>query len=419
MDPASPVVLLLIGVGGAIVGSFVNLAIYSLGFFEARPISPWSPAPQGLSRTWLDRVPVVGWLFLRREGPRWGRGFWVRPLLIELSLAIGLAWLYHAEIKGDLLPAIPFFPIPFEVRLGQFVSHVLLIVPMTIATFIDFDEQTIPDTITIPGTLVGLLLMTLWPAAGALPQIEVQGSLEPLWLTTFVAWWTPSLEAWPGLLLGLTCFAAWCYALVPKVVTLRRGWWKGWLYLHASTFRSPAWWRLGLLAAVGCLVIGGVWLSCNAVPGGAAWRALLTSLVGMTFGGALVWGVRIVGYLGLRKEAMGFGDVTLMAMIGAYLGWQSTIIVFFLAPFAAVVIALVQWLTTGRRDIAFGPYLCAGALILILRWPYFWANWGFPVFSLGWFVPALIVCGFAVMLGLLMLIRLFEEAFFAAGASGR
>jgi hypothetical protein len=105
-----------------------------------------------------------------------------------------------------------------------------------------------------------------------------------------------------------------------------------------------------------------------------------------------------------------------MAMIGAYLGWQSTIMVFFLAPFAAVVIALLQFIITRRRDIAFGPYLCAGALILILYWPYFWTNWGAAVFGLGWLVPGLMFCGLTLMLGLLMLIRIFEEAFFPAPA---
>jgi hypothetical protein len=54
--------VLLIGLGGACAGSFVNLGIYSLGFFEARPISPWSKPPQGLQRSWRDYLPVIGWL---------------------------------------------------------------------------------------------------------------------------------------------------------------------------------------------------------------------------------------------------------------------------------------------------------------------------------------------------------------------
>jgi prepilin signal peptidase PulO-like enzyme (type II secretory pathway) len=405
-----PAQILLVALGGAVAGSFVNLAIYSLGYFEAKPISPWSQQANGTRRTWLDCVPILGWLLLRRESDQWGRGFWIRPLLIELSLALGLAWLYQAEMQGILLPNNP----DSIVRWAQFVSHVLLILLMTVATFIDFDEKTIPDLITIPGTLLGLVLVTAWSGL-PLPQIEIAGRLQPLWLTSDVADWPPWLNAWPGLLIGCACFAAWCYALIPKTTTLRRGWWKGWVYLHASTFRSPAWWQLGLLALAGMLGITGVWLRYWADD---PWKALLTALVGMVFGGTLVWGVRIVGYLGLRKEAMGFGDVILMAMIGVYLGWQSTIFVFFLAPLAAVGIALAQFLLTGRRDIAFGPYLCAGALLLILYFQTIWETWGRGITSLGWIFPALVGCGLVFMLGMLMLIRLAEEAWFAAIGRG-
>lgn len=398
----------LIALCGAVAGSLVNLGIYTLGFYRPRAISPWSKLPEGVSRSWIDAIPILGWLRLRRESALWGRAFWVRPLLIELALAVGLPWLYHQEITGDLLPRNAFVVIPSQLPFVQFASHTILILLMTVATFIDFDEKTIPDTITVPGTLIGLGLAALFPMALP-PVLDAAGSLRPLWITTDRVWpaW---LDRGPGVLLGIACFSVWCYALVPKTVTLRRGWWKGWLYLHASTFRTPAWWQLGLLAVLGSLGILGVWSAAAATD---HWRGLLTSLVGMAFGGGVIWAVRIVGYLGLRKEAMGFGDVTLMAMIGAYLGWQSTIMVFFLAPFAAVIIALAQWILTRRRDIAFGPYLCAGALFLILKWPWLWTGWGAPIFGMGWFVPALLACGLALMLGLLMLIRIAEEAIFA------
>jgi leader peptidase (prepilin peptidase) / N-methyltransferase len=399
-----PLQLALVALAGAVAGSFSNWAIHSLGFFESKPISPWSKAPEGTQRRWFDYLPIVGWLSLARESSRWGRGHWVRPLLIEAALAAGLGWLYHLNMRGDLLPADPQLVIADHVKLAQFVGQALLIVLMTIATFIDLDEKTIPDTITLPGTLLGLLLAAGWP--DTLPQIEWLRRLQPLWVTGEFPW-PAELFGFAGLLLGVLCFVGWCYAMIPKLTTLRRGWWKGWVYLHVSTFRSAAWWQMGLLAIVGSLAIFGVWMWS-----GPAWQGLLTALCGMAFGGAMIWGVRIVGYLGLRKEAMGFGDVTLMAMIGAFVGWQATIIVFFLAPLAAVVIAVLNWAITRRRDIAFGPYLCAGAVLLILQWPWLWENYGAPIFRLGWFVPALLASALFVMLGLLMLVRLIEEALF-------
>src|SRR6187455_3349479 len=126
--------ILLVALGGAVAGSFVNLAIYSLGYYQRRPISPWSRSPEGVSRTWFDCLPIVGWLRLRRESDRWGRGFWIRPLLIELALAAGLAWLYQAEMNGGLLPANPNLGIAPLVMWGQFISHTLLILLMTVAT---------------------------------------------------------------------------------------------------------------------------------------------------------------------------------------------------------------------------------------------------------------------------------------------
>ena len=55
---------------------------------------------------------------------------------------------------------------------------------------------------------------------------------------------------------------------------------------------------------------------------------------------------------------MGFGDVTLMAMIGAFMGWQPCMIVFFLSPFAGAVVGLVQWCLIRDNVIPYGPFLC-------------------------------------------------------------
>ena len=110
----------------------------------------------------------------------------------------------------------------------------------------------------------------------------------------------------------------------------------------------------------------------------------------------MIWAVRIVGGHALGQEAMGFGDVTLMAMIGAFLGWQATLIVFFLAPFAALFISVTQWLLTRRRDIAFGPYLCLSACFLVVCWPFVWEKVG-HIFAMGSFIPAAVAVGLALM----------------------
>ena len=150
-----------------------------------------------------------------------------------------------------------------------------------------------------------------------------------------------------------------------------------------------------LLAALGSAFILAVWWK-----GGDAWRGLLTALVGMAAGGGLVWAVRVIGGWALDKEAMGFGDVTLMAMLGTFLGWQMCLIVFFLAPFAALLVGLVQLVIYRDNVVPYGPFLCLATLAAMLNWGPLW-EWAAGLFALGWLVP--IVVGFClVLLGVLL-----------------
>lgn len=109
--------------------------------------------------------------------------------------------------------------------------------------------------------------------------------------------------------------------------------------------------------------------------GGRAWHGLLTSLIGLAIARGFVWLIRIAAGVASGREAMGFGDVTLMAMIGAFLGWQAgTMVVWFFAPLAAVVFALGSLLMR-KMELPFGPYLCGGATIAIFRWDSTWSKW--------------------------------------------
>ena len=398
--------LAVLGAIGLLAGGLINAGIYSLAWFH-RPISPWQRRhPDALPRRWTDFFPVVGWLALRREAPLHGRGFWIRPLLIELCCGIALPALYWWETSGKLAPLLVGVAPPSVAMLHQaFISHALLMALMLVATFIDFDEKTIPDEITIPGTLLGLALAVLWPDSHLpVPRVLAMTivAYQPLLLTSTSAWpgW---LNDTSGLALGLVIFASWCIALIPALATLRRGWWKGVQYYFASIARESAWWKMLLLALLGGAAILAVWRR-DAAP----WQALLTSLVGMGFGGGLVWAVRIAGRLALHKEAMGFGDVTLMAMIGAFLGWQPCLMIFFLSPFAALVIALIQVVLTGRRDIPYGPYLCAAAAVVIVQWPWFWGNFG-ALFAAGWLVPTILAVCLVLMTALLTIWRIIER----------
>jgi prepilin signal peptidase PulO-like enzyme (type II secretory pathway) len=406
-----PVHLGVLALVGLLLGSAANWAIYALAY-RPRPISPWQrPSPQAPPRRWSDFLPVIGWSGLARESAIHGRGFWIRPLLIELACAIGLPALYWWEVTGHLAPPVVLGPLavkraPLEMLHWEFVSHAILSWFLVVATFIDFDEQTIPDMVTIPGTLIGLVLAALAPES-LLPVFGVIAKEYGPLLLTSTEFWPGWLDGWRGLLLGVGIFASWCLVLIPATTTLRRGWKKGVQYYVASMARENAWWQMLLLAAAGSAGIWYVWRG-----GGQNWQALLTALVGLAGGGLIVWGVRIVGWVALRKEAMGFGDVTLMAMIGTYLGWQTCLIIFFLSPLTALFVSVTQWILTGRRDIAFGPYLALTAVVVIVYWEPVWGVAKF-YFQAGGLVPAFFAAGLLLMMGLLMLWRIIEQSLFA------
>ncbi|SIO61014.1 leader peptidase (prepilin peptidase) / N-methyltransferase [Singulisphaera sp. GP187] len=123
-----------------------------------------------------------------------------------------------------------------------------------------------------------------------------------------------------------------------------------------------------------------------------AWGGFWTGVAGLLIGGGLTGTVRLLGSLAVGREAMGFGDVTLMAMIGAFLGWQAAVLTFFIAPFFGLAHALgklakyiVKRLSGAKsssadREIPFGPYLSMAAVALVLSWPWLWDGWAKDLF---------------------------------------
>lgn len=116
-------------------------------------------------------------------------------------------------------------------------------------------------------------------------------------------------------------------------------------------------------------------------------------ILGMLAGAGITQFIRVFFSALFRREAMGFGDVTLMAMIGAFLGWQAALLTFFLAPFFGLTHALwktIVWLkkrltgaksSSADRELPFGPYLSMAAVFLVLTWPVLWSGWARGLFA--------------------------------------
>lgn len=93
--------------------------------------------------------------------------------------------------------------------------------------------------------------------------------------------------------------------------------------------------------------------------------ALLASFLGALAGGGSIYLMGFFGELVFKKEAMGGGDVKLMAMIGSFLGWKMALLIFFLAPLFGAAVGIVLKLKYGRETIPYGPYLSLAALVSI------------------------------------------------------
>lgn len=136
--------LIIVGVLGTIIGSFLNVCIYRIPKKESIvwPASHCPTCSHTLST--LDLIPVFSFIFLRRccrycKAPI----SWLYPIMESLTSVLWImAWL---EFGFSL----------------EFLSAVIFISLGIIITFIDLDYQIIPDVISLPGVIIGLLLALL------------------------------------------------------------------------------------------------------------------------------------------------------------------------------------------------------------------------------------------------------------------
>ena len=103
----------------------------------------------------------------------------------------------------------------------------------------------------------------------------------------------------------------------------------------------------------------GLIFSLIAPPG---WRS---SLIGILLGGGALYGIAAAYYFVRREEGLGMGDVKMLAMIGAFLGWKAVLVTLVLSSFsgALVGVALIAAQRGGMRlALPFGTFLALGAL---------------------------------------------------------
>jgi leader peptidase (prepilin peptidase)/N-methyltransferase len=105
-----------------------------------------------------------------------------------------------------------------------------------------------------------------------------------------------------------------------------------------------------------------------------------SSLLGILAGGGVLYAIALLYYVLRKQEGMGGGDIKLLAMIGAFLGWQSLLFVIFFSSLTgsiAGIAAMIRQKKGGASRIPFGPFLSVAALIYL-----FFNNWILHYFQL-------------------------------------
>ncbi|MFT3685174.1 MAG: A24 family peptidase [Phycisphaerales bacterium] len=107
---------------------------------------------------------------------------------------------------------------------------------------------------------------------------------------------------------------------------------------------------------------------------------LAGTLLGYLIVGGILWAIRILGTLGFGKEAMGMGDVHLMAAVGACLGWIDGTLAFFVSAPVALIGWVVGWViakmggSNKGTTLPFGPWLSIATVLVFVFKPVI--EWG-------------------------------------------
>ena len=272
---------------GLIVGSFLNVCIYRIPM-EQSIVVPRSHCPNCKTQiAWYDNIPLLSYLILGGKCRHCKTHISIRYFLVELFTGICFL-LVHVIFKGPNFSSITY----------TFVAACLIVI-----TFIDLDHFIIPDVITIPGMIIGLLCSLILVYSPQMP-------------TPFIAE--------PGY------FMVWSGKYLP----------------------------------------------------------LVNSVIGLLFGGGILLLIAVIAKAIVKKDAMGGGDIKLLAFVGSFIGWKLVLLTLIFASFIGSIvggIVLLQ-LRIKNRDtpitghyIPFGPYLAMGTFLALL-WGNTLISWYFNTF---------------------------------------
>lgn len=339
MNPA--VASAAVAVFGLICGSFLNAVIHRLprGIGLAYPRRSFCPHC-GRSLPWHENLPVLSWLWLRGRCSGCLARIPARYPLVELLTAGLFLWLWWS-----FPPAVA-------------VAYMVLAALLVAGTFIDLEHMILPDSLTLGGAVVGVLLSVAIPGLqpGEAGEERLRASLFGA-LAGFAA-------LFAVVELGKLAFGRKRFELEPSED-----------FVVQNSADGPRlrlggeWWELGDVFHRPSdtlelhLPDGGIW--CLRADGVAREGREVSYAEADGWSGT----ARAVV---VPREAMGFGDVKFMLTLGAFLGWPGALFSIGAGSVIGAVAGGAMLLTKRLAEhgrIPFGPYLAAGALLWIAAGP--------------------------------------------------
>ncbi len=360
---------------GACAGSFIHLVAWRMPE-GLSVISPPSRCPVcGYRLPWYDNLPILGWLRLRGRCGACGVRIPARYVLSEIAMGLLFAGVYLVLFTPTrhgfwypvgngwwsaqgLLATIPALAVVLW-AIGSLVAMMLC----------DARSYLIP--IAIP-TWASIIAFVGWPLA-ALVSADLSPSLgHPF--PMLMPGWSVSL-ACTGALAGLAIGQV---LLATGVLPTSFADYDDYLEKEGDTFADYPHARREMLKEVAFLVpallLAGVGLLlARAFPAPAdlplVLHAFFACATGFVVGGAIVWVVRILASVLLDTEALGLGDVHLLAAAGAALGWRAAVVGFLAAPFIGLGWWTINLVRHAPMRMPFGPALAIGSITAYLMRP--------------------------------------------------
>lgn len=351
---------------GAGIGSFLNVVIYRLprGISVNQPRRSFCPACNQ-QIPWYHNIPLISWILLRGRCKDCGTSISARYLGVELLTGLlfyGIFW----KISGDWSQIMVWGP--------QVLVLWIFVSLLVAGSFIDIEHYILPHEITLGGTAVGLIGSFSIPGmmqetshlrGGMMSLASAALGLGGLWLVVELG-----KLAFGRLRLHYDAPTLWSVTQPdekePPIVTIgeeKTGWAD--IFSRASDrmiITAPA---LAVNERSYENVNAELWME-KLIVRQADGKLDQFNLEGVTLLKGTTTNIVI------PREAMGFGDVLLLMMIGSFTGWQCVLFTLLAASVLGTLIAGLSRLM-GRSEwgqkIPFGPYLAAGAIIWVFSGP--------------------------------------------------